>query len=308
MSSNAVPQPDQTLEQTPDTPDTAAAAPESAPEKAPDAYAELPALFLAPGDLVPDSENLRLHDKRNMEAIESSVEETGFMRSIVMDENNRVIAGNGTLEVARKKGARVLVVDVDDPNTLVAVRRHGLSEKDKTRAGLHDNRSSELGKWNKKEMGRLVKERPEQMLLSGVFTPKEQQKLLMEQAEAQPLAPGGADDDADTPETANAASLGSSIRAVQLFYTTTTQPEFMKMVRALDKEIYKKGNVTNAVYAIVAAEYDALMKAAAARVVGEDDATDTATDDTADDGAPAPFAIDSDDEADAIVDDMSPQS
>jgi len=76
-----------------------------------------------------------------------SLQEVGAARSIVIDEDGRILAGNGTVEAAAEAGiTRVQVVDADG-ETIVAVRRRGLTEEQKRRLALLDNRTAELAEW-----------------------------------------------------------------------------------------------------------------------------------------------------------------
>ena len=74
-------------------------------------------------DLVPDPANRRSHNPRNVGMIVDALQQVGAARSIVIDEDNVVQAGNGVVEAAAEAGiTKVQVVDVDG-STLVAVRR-----------------------------------------------------------------------------------------------------------------------------------------------------------------------------------------
>lgn len=75
-------------------------------------------------DLVFDPHNANRHTPRGMGALEKSIQRLGLGRSVLVDRNNRVIAGNATAQKAGEVGAadRVVFVDVDG-STLVAVRR-----------------------------------------------------------------------------------------------------------------------------------------------------------------------------------------
>ena len=96
----------------------------------------------------PDPRNARKHNRRNVGLIVDALEEVGAGRSIVIDEKNVVLAGNATLQAARKAGiTRVRIVDTDH-DVLVAVRRRGLSPREKTRLALFDNRAAELAEWD----------------------------------------------------------------------------------------------------------------------------------------------------------------
>lgn len=95
-------------------------------------------------DLTPDPHNARLHSPRNVGMIESALGEVGAARSIVIDEDGVVLAGNATIEAAARAGIeRVQVVD-GDGETIIAVRRSGLTPAQKTALALYDNRAAEL--------------------------------------------------------------------------------------------------------------------------------------------------------------------
>lgn len=201
-----------------------------------------------------DPYNIIEHDKKNLDAIESSVAETGFGRGVVFDENGTVLVGNGTMEIAKKTNAKLLIVDVEDPNTLVVTRRLGLTDRQKRRMALWDNRASDLHKYNKQAVARLNEAHPEQQLLSGVFSDREQEKMLRLHADAQPLAPGGAED--DSPETTSAmARAESGVRMVSIFCTSETQPVFIRKVRALSA-LFNTTTVTDTVLAMADRAFD----------------------------------------------------
>lgn len=95
-------------------------------------------------DLTPDPNNARRHNPRNVGMIERALGEVGAARSIVIDEDGTVLAGNATIEAAAAAGIeRVQVVDADG-ETIVAVRRTGLTLAQKTALALYDNRAAEL--------------------------------------------------------------------------------------------------------------------------------------------------------------------
>ena len=99
-------------------------------------------------DLTPDPENRRRHTPRNLGMIVDALHQVGAARSIVIDEQGQVLAGNGVVEAAAEAGIhRVTVVDADG-ETLVAVRRRGLTRTQKRQLALYDNRSAELAAWN----------------------------------------------------------------------------------------------------------------------------------------------------------------
>ena len=106
-------------------------------------------------DLHSDKGNLRKHGERNIAMIEKSLEALGAARSIVIDEKNVVLAGNGVLEAAGNVGIeRVKVVEADG-NEIVAVRRRGLSARQKRDLAIADNRTQELSEWNLEALAQL---------------------------------------------------------------------------------------------------------------------------------------------------------
>jgi hypothetical protein len=109
-------------------------------------------------DLKLDKRNARKRGPRAEGMLVASLQEVGAARSIVIDETNRVLAGNGTVAAAAEAGIeRVKVVDADG-ETIVAVRRSGLSEKQKARLALLDNRTAELAEWDAEMLASLAED------------------------------------------------------------------------------------------------------------------------------------------------------
>lgn len=99
-------------------------------------------------DLKPDERNPRKHNPRNIGMIERALNEVGAARSIVIDEENRVLAGNGVVEAAANAGIEKVRVVEADGNEIIAVRRTGLTEDQKRRLAYYDNRTAELAEWD----------------------------------------------------------------------------------------------------------------------------------------------------------------
>ena len=73
--------------------------------------------------LVPDNKNFNKGTEYGDRLMDESLRRFGLGRSILIDKNNRIIAGNKTAEKAADIGfTDVLVVEVDG-NQLVAVKR-----------------------------------------------------------------------------------------------------------------------------------------------------------------------------------------
>lgn len=134
---------------------------------------DMPVTTLA--DLRPDEANRRRHTPRNVGMIVNALHEVGAARSIVIDESGRILAGNATVEAAAEAGIeRVQVVDADG-ETIIAVRRTGLSEEDKRRLALYDNRSSELAEW---DTAQIAADLEAGLSFEGLFTDNEINRLL----------------------------------------------------------------------------------------------------------------------------------
>ena len=128
-------------------------------------------------DLTPDPRNARKHNPRNVGMLEKALGEVGAARSIVIDERGVVLAGNATIEAAARAGIeKVQVVDADG-ETIIAVRRTGLTAKQKSRLALYDNRTAELADWDADVIADLLA--TERELLDGLFADDELARLTM---------------------------------------------------------------------------------------------------------------------------------
>jgi ParB-like chromosome segregation protein Spo0J len=95
-------------------------------------------------DLKSDHKNARKRTDRSATLIEESLKRYGAARSIVIDEDNRVLAGNGTIEGAKAAGIKNVRVVETDGDEIIAVKRTGLTEDQKVGLALADNRTSDL--------------------------------------------------------------------------------------------------------------------------------------------------------------------
>jgi hypothetical protein len=102
--------------------------------------------------LVLDEKNANKGTKRGRELLGESLEKYGAARSVVVDRNNRVIAGNKTVEAARAAGMKSISVVETDGSSLVAVQRGDLDLKRDKKArelAIADNRVGEIDlEWN----------------------------------------------------------------------------------------------------------------------------------------------------------------
>ena len=131
-------------------------------------------------DLIPDPENARKHTPRNIGMIRDALGQVGAARSIVIDENNVVLAGNGVLEAAADAGIeKVQVVDADG-ETIIAVRRSNLTPEQKKKLALFDNRTAELAMW---DAAQIAADMEAGLDLTGMFYDNELAAILEQAAD-----------------------------------------------------------------------------------------------------------------------------
>jgi len=135
-------------------------------------------------DLIPDPKNRRKHTPRNVGMIVDALHKVGAGRSIVIDENDVVLAGNATLEAAGEAGITDLKVVEAKGSELVAVRRTGLSAAQKRDLALYDNRTGELAEWN---VDQLLKDAEDGLDLASFFYETELEDVL--KGADDPIAP-----------------------------------------------------------------------------------------------------------------------
>jgi hypothetical protein len=134
-------------------------------------------------DLKPDQRNARKHNARNIGMIEDALNEVGAARSIVIDEDGNILAGNGTVEAAAQAGIeRVKVVEASGEE-IVAVRRRGLTEKQKRRLALFDNRTAELASWDKDVVRDMLAEN--EHALKRLFSQDEVERAFLQDVDAE---------------------------------------------------------------------------------------------------------------------------
>jgi hypothetical protein len=71
--------------------------------------------YLVPGQLLPYANNARKHSTQQMRQIERSIREFGFLTAILVDEQNRVVAGHGSrARLSRSRASSWLTGSVRD--------------------------------------------------------------------------------------------------------------------------------------------------------------------------------------------------
>jgi hypothetical protein len=130
-------------------------------------------------DLKPDMRNANKGTQRGRGMVEASLREVGAGRSIVVDKDGRVIAGNKTLEAAADIGLEIQVVHTNGER-LVVVQRDDLDLSDDTgparKLAYLDNRASDVGlAWDAEQ---LLADLNAGFSFNGVFDTEELDALL----------------------------------------------------------------------------------------------------------------------------------
>jgi site-specific DNA-methyltransferase (adenine-specific) len=144
-------------------------------------------------DLKSDHKNARKRTDRSAKLIAESLQRYGAARSIVIDEDNRILAGNGTIEGAKAAGIKNIRVIETDGTEIIAVKRTGLTEDQKIGLALADNRTSDLSDWDKDMLQQLSAEHD----LAPWFDADDLAEIL---GEAEQLPAEGLTDADDVPE------------------------------------------------------------------------------------------------------------
>ena len=98
------------------------------------------------GELHEDPANVRVHPERNISAIKASLARFGQVKPVVIDAQNIVRAGNGTLRAARELGWHH-----------VKCVRTKLTGSEATAYSLVDNRSAETSEWDYEGVSAMLK-------------------------------------------------------------------------------------------------------------------------------------------------------
>lgn len=96
-----------------------------------------------------DKRNYRKHSDKNKQLINKSLKECGAGRSIVIDNEDNIIAGNGIYEQAQKLGIKTKIIETDG-SELVVVKRTDLATDDEKRKQLAvmDNSASDSSEFD----------------------------------------------------------------------------------------------------------------------------------------------------------------
>lgn len=121
-----------------------------------------------------DDKNFNQHTEFGMSLLEKSLRENGAGRSILVDKDDNIIAGNGIVEAAVNAGfKRVKVVEVQG-DELVAVKRIDLAldSKQGREMALADNATAAADlSWDYEELQRAINDFDIDIESFGVFAP-----------------------------------------------------------------------------------------------------------------------------------------
>lgn len=137
-------------------------------------------------ELLFDPSNVRAHSRRNLDSIKSSLTRFGQQKPIIVDRDNVVRAGNGTLEAAKELGWEI-----------ISVVRSELIGSEMTAFAIADNRTAELAEWDYSQLGAVLgslREEGEEVSESLGFTAAEIEALMPQGVGVDPDA---APDEAD---------------------------------------------------------------------------------------------------------------
>jgi DNA modification methylase len=105
-------------------------------------------LFVAIGDLIPDPHNPRKHGRAQINAIARSIESFGFNAPILVDKNNKIIAGHGRYEAAMLVGIDKVPVILLDHLTPTQAKAYLLA----------DNKLTDRSTWDEPKLAIQLKE------------------------------------------------------------------------------------------------------------------------------------------------------
>ena len=104
--------------------------------------------YLPLGSIVPDPNNPRSHSSAQIDAIARSIEAFGFNAPILVDRANRVIAGHGRYEAAKR-------LNLED---VPVIRLEHLSEQQAKAYMLADNKLTDRSSWDDRKVAIVLKE------------------------------------------------------------------------------------------------------------------------------------------------------
>ena len=96
------------------------------------------------GELVPYARNARTHSESQIAQIRASLREFGLLRPLLIDRENRLVAGQAVLQAAMAEGMDVVP----------CILAEGLTAEQRRAYILADNRLAELAEWDRQALRR----------------------------------------------------------------------------------------------------------------------------------------------------------
>lgn len=191
--------------------------------------------FIPLSDIQRWPRNPKMHDEKGMD---ESLERFGFINPLVMDERTgKLVAGHGRIEaLGRRKSASKpppARVVVQGGEWLVPVVR-GIAFKDDAEAEsylLADNRLTEIGGWNEKELSEMLSSITQQSegLVGTGYSQNDVDALFHELAEAEREVVGKA------PQEVLPQFLAAEIKQVVLYFEAPQYDALMSRLEGVQK-------------------------------------------------------------------------
>lgn len=111
-------------------------------------------------DIIPDDRNFNTGSDKGKIILDKSFKKLGAGRSILIDKNNKAIAGNKSLESFKASGGQKIMIVEADRDTLVAVKRSDidLDSKEGREMALADNQTQAINYVPDEELIEIVAE------------------------------------------------------------------------------------------------------------------------------------------------------
>lgn len=176
-------------------------------------------------DYQPDPDNLNEHTERGMDMLGNSLQETGWGRSMVVDKDGVLIAGNGAQEAGVDAGFEEAIEIETDGTKPIIIRRTDLDldgegdAAEKARLlSIYDNRTAQVNlRWNVEGLNALREGNFDG--IKRAFTAAELAIILGRMDALGEVAPPGFDLDAGDSIT---RLENSAIRQIVLYYDQDT--------------------------------------------------------------------------------------
>ncbi len=173
-------------------------------------------------DLKPDPQNARKHTPRNVAMIETSIQRSGFGRSVLLANDGTIIAGNATVDAAAQAGLDDVLVIESDGTKVIAIKR---TDVDPGSSRFHDlaiadNRAAELSSWDGPVLAALA----ETVDLPSYFSSEELAHVIPPSDLGDMPEHDDAGEDADDPAFAPDAQARSDGSLLKLVDVTMADP------------------------------------------------------------------------------------